>query len=193
MESNIVAGLISGLVVTLLVVVFKALWDSVITPWFENRVYKDIRIEGVWFSLYPSSAIFRQELIVLKRKGHEIEGTITCKNGEDEGEQYNVRGSFRNMLLPLIYESTDKEKSDRGTITLKCTRNGGRLSGKIAAYDSTDDSIENANIIWFRSKEDLSKNIEVLKARREEIMKLKEQQRLIEREEAKLENVEEKT
>ncbi|WP_434658806.1 hypothetical protein [Sulfurimonas sp. NW9] len=188
MESNIIAGLVSGLIVTLFIVVFKALWDSVITPWFENRVYKDIRVEGKWFSLYPASGHFRQEIIVLKRKGHDIVGTISCQNGTDEGEQYIVRGSFRNMLLPMTYESTDNAKSDRGTITLKCIKNGERLLGKIAAYDSIDDTITTTNVIWFRSKEELIKYIDTLKDKKEKIKKLRIEQKRINKEESVLEN-----
>ena len=189
MESNLIAGLVSGVIVTLLVVVFSKFWNSVIIPWFEDRVYKDIRIEGKWFVLYPSSPKQRQELVVLKRHGHAITGEMVCVSGYDEGEQYKLDGSFRNLLLPLMYESTDKQKSDRGTITLKCIMNGTRLSGKIAAYDSEDEDIVTANVLWFRSKEDLGKTIEKIKTHEERIMKISEERKRISKEESEIENI----
>jgi predicted small secreted protein len=155
MNANIIAGLFSGLLVTLLVVVFRAIWRDSLVPWFENRVYKDIRVEGTWFSLYPTVIGNRQETINLDRHGHEISGSFVCTTKHNDGEQYEVRGSFRNMILTLIYESRDSQKVDRGTITLKCIKNGERLSGKIAIYHDSTDTIDVNEIIWFRSKKDL--------------------------------------
>ncbi len=134
MQENIISGLVSGLTVTFLVLVFRQFWHTAIIPWFEERVYKDVQIEGKWFGLYPLSRDLRQDVIVLKRHGHTITGIITCTKGGDEGDEYSVCGSFRNLLLPLTYESTDKTKTDRGSITLKCVRDGERLKGEISFY-----------------------------------------------------------
>ncbi len=81
MSENLVAGLVSGLIVTLLVVLFRSLWRDTIVPWTEDRVYKDIRIEGTWYSLYPAflsgaHASERQEVISLDRHGHAVSGSI---------------------------------------------------------------------------------------------------------------------
>ena len=46
MTENIITGLVSGLVVILFVLVFRSFWNAVIVPWFEDRVYKDVKIEG---------------------------------------------------------------------------------------------------------------------------------------------------
>ena len=155
MYENLISGLVSGLVVTVFVVVFRTFWKSIIVPWFEERVYKDVKIEGKWFGLYPTSIDLRRDVIVLKRHGHYVSGTLTCTKGKDEGDEYSLCGSFRNLLLPLTYESTDREKTDRGTITLRAINNGEKLSGKIAYYHNSRDSISSTNIIWFRSKDEL--------------------------------------
>lgn len=192
MEDNLIAGLISGLVVTLLVVVFRNIWRTIITPWFEERVYKDIHIEGKWFSLYPTSVELRQEIIVLKRHGHAITGTLICSKGGDEGEEYDLCGSFRNLLLTLTYESTDKSKSDRGSLTLRCVRNGERLSGKIALYHTISDRVESGNILWFREKEDLESTVERIKKNKEKIRKLKKEKERIAKEEEEIEEKDDK-
>lgn len=188
MEENLVAGLISGLVVTIFVLAFRHFWNAVIVPWFEERVYKDVRIEGKWFGLYPSSSDLRQDAIVLKRHGHSITGKIICTHGGDEGDEYSVCGSFRNMILPLAYESTDKSKTDRGTITLQCIRNGERLKGKIALYHTFEDSIIAGNIIWFRSKEDLDKVVKRIKDHEAKMKELKEERKRIAKEESEIED-----
>lgn len=189
MQENLVAGLVSGLIVTFFVLVFRSFWYSVIIPWFEDRVYKDIRIEGKWFGLYPETYDLRQDVIVIKRRGHSVTGNMICTNGADEGEEYSICGSFRNLLLPLTYESTDKSKSDRGSITLKCVRNGERLSGKIALYQTLNDSIVAGNILWFRSKDDLDRTIEKINRNEEEMKDLKKEKERIEKEEAEIESI----
>ena len=55
MVENIVVGLVSGLFVSFLVLVIGKLWRAVIEPWIEERVYKDLHIEGKWYSLYVES------------------------------------------------------------------------------------------------------------------------------------------
>lgn len=188
MIENLVLGLISGLVTTLLIVVFKNFWDFVVIPWFEERVYKDIKIEGQWFSSYPDSVSpIRQEVISLKRRGHAINGEIVCTNGPDTGEKYHISGSFRNMMLPLTYESCDSTKSDRGAIALKATKNGKRLVGKIAMYNDITDVVATATIIWFRTNEDLKKYYLSIADRRQEIENLKSQAKEVE---DKLNNIE---
>ena len=152
MQENLIAGLVSGLVVTLFVVTFKKFWETVIIPWFEERVYKDVKIEGKWYGISPTAVNLEEDLIILKRHGHSITGTMLCVQGSDQGTEFNLTGSFRNMVLPLTYEENDKSKTDRGTITLKVINNGEEMLGKLAYYHNQKDSIETTNIHWFRSK-----------------------------------------
>lgn len=101
---------------------------------------------------------------------------MICKHGADEGEEYSLCGSFRNLLLPMTYESIDKNKSDRGTITLKSSHNGQRLVGEIAMYETRSDSIDTAQVIWFRNKDDLEKTVVYIKKNREKLKKIREKE-----------------
>ena len=140
MIDNLISGLVSGIIVVLLVLAFRAFWYNIIVPWFEERVYKDAKIEGKWFSLYPTTEEHRQETITLTRHGHAVTGTMVCTSGDDEGEQYQISGSFRNLILPLVYETQSKSKTDRGTITLKLIENAQKFRGKLAAYHTSMDA-----------------------------------------------------
>ncbi|QUX94421.1 hypothetical protein C0J08_02890 [Marinomonas sp. CT5] len=173
MFENVVAGLVSGVVVSILVLVIGRFWKAVVVPWFEERVYKDLHVEGKWYSLYVDTGDYRQEIISLKRHGHSISGHIICKTGADDGEEYSVCGSFRNLLLPLTYEAADKQKSDRGTITLMSTYNGERFVGEIAMYETNTDSIGTTKVIWFRSKVDLDRTLTYIKLHREQLDKIR--------------------
>ncbi len=177
MLENIVVGLVSGLVVSFIVLVVGKLWSNVVEPWFEERVYKDLHIEGRWYSLYVETLDFRQEVINLKRHGHRIEGTMLCKTGEDDGETYNICGTFKNLLLPLTYEAADRKKSDRGSITLISTYNGERFNGRGAFYNTKNDEVTTTPVIWFRSKKELELTIKYIKKHKEAMAEVKRMER----------------
>lgn len=44
----IVNGVIGGVVTSFLILVFSIVWKSNITPWVENLLYRDTKIEGIW-------------------------------------------------------------------------------------------------------------------------------------------------
>ena len=46
MLGNLIAGVVSGLFVTVSVFVFRIIWTSKMVPWFEERVYKDAKKEN---------------------------------------------------------------------------------------------------------------------------------------------------
>ena len=165
MSGEFVTGITSGIVTTILVFVFRSLWRSSVIPWFEERIYKDIKIEGDWFSFYPESSDERSEKVEITRRGHSIAGSMTCMTGGDKGEKYNLTGSFRNMILPLIYESADRNKSDRGAISLRATSNGQRMVGKISLYVDQSDQIASSTVVWFRSRTELDNYIKHIRSR----------------------------
>ena len=172
MIENFTIGITSGLVVTLFVVVFRNFWINVITPWIEDRVYKDAKIEGKWFVLAPNQDDLKQDVVTLKRHGHEVHGKLICTKGADEGEEYTLKGSFRNLILTLSYESANESQTDRGTFTLQCIRNAERFSGYLASYNTYRDRIEPVSMVWFRSKDDLEKFISKIIDRKDEIRQL---------------------
>ncbi len=104
-------------------------------------------------------------------------GTIVCTEGEDTGEEYRIAGSFRNLILPLIYESSDRSKTDRGALTLKLIRNAERFEGKLAVYNTEEDAIGDVDVIWFRSKDQLDAFAAELEKREEQTKRFRERMR----------------
>ena len=182
MQSNLIVGLISGLTVSFIVMFLGKIWRDIIEPWFEERVYKDMHIEGKWFSLYVSDIDLRTETVNLKRKGHSVTGTLMCNSGGDDGEEYTLTGSFRNLLLPLTYETSDKKKTDRGTITLMSSHNGERLVGKVAMYHTKLDEVSTAPVLWFRKKDDINEQIKYIKEHRETLQKIRKKEESVKEE-----------
>jgi len=189
MSSEFITGITSGIVTTIFVFTFRSVWHSSIIPWFEERIYKDIKIEGDWFSFYPEASDERSEKVEIARRGHAITGSMTCINGPDRGEKYILTGSFRNMILPLIYESANRNKSDRGALSLRITSNGQRMVGKISMYFDHSDQIISATVVWFRSKNELENYMKHIRSRSKRVEVMNQRKRHLESQIAKAEGI----
>lgn len=185
--TNVIVSVISGVGVSFILFILNRFWKNTISPWIENKVYKDLRIEGKWFGFYPGTIDYREDVINLKRNGHHIIGKLTCINGYEKGEEYIIKGSFKNLILSLTYETLDKKKTDRGTLTLMSKNNGDRLKGKIALYDNDEDIINVGNIIWFRNEKDLEKMVKLVKINKIILQKIKEQKQKLSKQEFEME------
>ncbi len=127
---NFVIGITSGLLTAVIVVLFRAFWVGVLIPWFEERVYKDAKIEGDWFGRTPGNEF----KFTLERAGHKITGRIHSLSGNDTGKEWVISGSFRNLILSAVYEPTDRQRLDRGSMTLMLRNDGFALAGRLAYY-----------------------------------------------------------
>ena len=140
--SNLSIGVVAGLVATFLSIVLRMSWVAIIVPWYEDRVYKDARIEGRWSAF----AKFDDEnsdkfTLSLRRQGHRVDGTMVCTEGFDKGREFLVNGTFRNLILTLTYSSIDDTTLDRGTLTLMLVENGDAFRGHVAYYDNIEHTV----------------------------------------------------
>lgn len=143
-------GIVSGLITTFLVVVMRELWLKVIQPWYEERVYKDAKIEGRWRTSYGS--IDSKEIVELQRTGHSISGKITVVEGADQGTVYDMRGTFNNLLLTGSYVPVNRSYLDRGSFTLMLVTNGERLEGHTSYYLDGKHTVVADRYVWDRER-----------------------------------------
>jgi hypothetical protein len=122
--------------------VFRQYWIKVISPWYENLLYKDARIEGTWKSTTDYNGYTETELWKFKQIGHHIDGTVIVLDGDDVGKSYIVKGIFKNLILTLTYFATDKSAVDRGTLNLMLINNGHTLSGYGTYYYDPEHTIK---------------------------------------------------
>ena len=146
---ELVIGVVSGLVASLVIFVLHAVYLSAIRPWMEDRVYKDARIEGRWCITYPGMPDV-EEQVTLKRTAHKVTGQINSSKGPDAGKIYDIEGTFRNLLLTLTYTSSDRSALDRGAFVLQLNDNGASFFGRSSYYYNEDHSIVDAECKWRR-------------------------------------------
>jgi hypothetical protein len=135
--SSVVSGIISGLIATFLAVVVRTFWIRAVVPWYEERVYRDAKIEGKWRShiTYSTSPEDWDEFIVeIARKSHHVESLLTCVDGANKGNVYKFSGTFGNLILTGSYASMDTARLARGTLTLRLIKDGQAMEGYAAVY-----------------------------------------------------------
>jgi len=138
---SLTIGIISGLITTLFIVILKSIFDKILIPWYEQRIYKDIKISGNWDAKYEDND-YGKEIITITQIAHHISGTIITTTGEDKGNIYHFEGIFKNLILTASYSSINQTSIDRGTITLKIEDNGNKLVGFCSLYDDDSQNIK---------------------------------------------------
>lgn len=91
----VLMGVIAGVVTSFLLLVFSVIWKANITPWIENLLFKDTKIEGVW------------------------NGILVPFIGIDEIDKRRVKIAFGIAERRLKRKSKRKESSNTGAETEK--------------------------------------------------------------------------
>jgi hypothetical protein len=147
-----VIGVVGGLVATAITVFIDKVWKRLIVPWYEERVYQDARIGGVWKAEFHNQGEIEEERIDITTKGHQVSGTITITKGKNEGKVYLFNGNFRNLILVATYHSRKDYELDRGSFALLLRKNGTLLEGQCIYFSDKSNSINNTQYIWQRGK-----------------------------------------
>jgi len=119
MLPHLIAGLLGGVLASIIVVVFALWWQKGFVPWVENRLYKGPRIEGIWQSeIIRSDATF-SEHTVLKQFGYRVTGEqVYSKDRYGRSHTYSLEGEFRERTLALIFHETGPSRVDSGAFVL---------------------------------------------------------------------------
>ena len=143
----IVGGVIGALIATFLMLVGGKYWKEIIVPWYEDKIYKDIRIAGDWKTLGDEDGIKFNENAKIQQKAHCISGEIIYKT-ESEVNEYEFEGEFKNLILTARYWVKGESNLDRGTFTLMLRNNGRMLKGFYAWYLDDRNGVVSGSYEW---------------------------------------------
>jgi hypothetical protein len=118
-QIGVLAGLVSGLLTSVITLVLGTYWTGSLRPWIEDLVYRGARIEGTWKCEVVVRGEKRHQLVLIRQRAHRIQGTITY--AEDTlgcSHTYAVHGHFFNNVLTALAEEMGKARVDRGALML---------------------------------------------------------------------------
>lgn len=155
MSDPLLVGVVSGLVATGIfsfsVFFLSVVWRKIIEPWWENKLYKDARIDGEWLTKLEAKKTENDvEVVSIIQVGHAINGDIACTQGPDEGKKYKFKGTFRNQILTGHYWNTKKTSIDSGSFSLRLENDGARLKGYTSYYHDETHNIIAREYTWVR-------------------------------------------
>ena len=155
--SDLFVGVVAGLVATFFVVVFSAMWKNAIEPWYEERIYKGVRIEGRWIARCRMGEEEQESIWNIAQTAHKIRVQGTTTLGLNTGKHYEALGEIRNLVLTVTYREISQYTLDRGCVVLKLTRDGREMHGYIVHEDNHQGEIAVTTYILYRDKENQAK------------------------------------
>jgi hypothetical protein len=145
------SGLVSGLLVSLLGLLFRSWWLKVVEPWYEDKLYQNIKIEGKWAvtGTYEDSGT-EDFMIELFRVGHSVSGLAVCSSGVDKGQKFQITGILKNNVLLANWSNTDSHRIQSGTLCLSVEGDGDKLKGINCYLNTETGAICQTEQIWRR-------------------------------------------
>nr|WP_298167025.1 hypothetical protein [uncultured Pseudomonas sp.] len=113
-------GIASSLVATAIFICISEAFRKILIPWFSDKVYRGVRIDGEWSS-EEGDANFN-----LKQWGDKISGIYS--HGEPgDVTTYNVVGTIKNMYFMAFTEPVSYKVIDAGSLLMHVEYRGGKL------------------------------------------------------------------
>jgi hypothetical protein len=149
---NLALGVVSGLVTSVIVLVFVAYWSSVVVPFWRELLYKGVRLDRhKWQILLPNRTLDAEATMdaeaTIKQVGLKVTGIIAW-HANDTIVTSSLEGQFCDLILSATYERLGVPSMDRGTLTLMSKHDNQVLQGKYAWYDESKNEIISGDYEW---------------------------------------------
>lgn len=150
---GVTSGIVSGLLVSVVVLVFRHYWQESIVPWFEDRVYKGTHLAGVWrTTIFDDGREVGTEQATLQQRAHRVHGTINYpEDVEGRSHTYSVDGEFRDRALTLILREVGESHQDLGAIVLDFKPGGTEPTMEGLGVWAVDGDIKAYQYRWVRT------------------------------------------
>ena len=153
MESNIILGIVSGILTSLLIYIIIIIFNKIIIPWYQKMIYIGIDISGEWVNTHTTpSGTVTNEILYIKQKASKIECVCTKhkkrKNGKEEFSTLKFSGEIEDSIIALIGKNIRKDILGKNTLLLKVVNGGKRLEGYASWFSVTKSDIDYHSIFY---------------------------------------------
>ena len=118
---SLIIGIVSSLVATAAFIAMSEFFRRVVLPWYEDKIYRGVRIDGEWRLKSMGGKVFGAQddksvsSFTLHQKGEKITGEYMHKGDDDEKpEVYLVVGFIRDGYLSVLTEPKSRRSIDAG-------------------------------------------------------------------------------
>jgi len=147
-----------------LTLIIAVLWQRGIIPFFENLIYKGIRVEGNW-TISQSNvtadgsgiSIERTTVIEIKQKANKLSGTATSIQTKENNTKdcifYTVEGEVKDRFVTLFLKCRKKNRMAYSIFLLEIVSDGSIMKGYRTFYGLKREKINSIYCDLLRSLE----------------------------------------
>lgn len=157
---TVLVGVLSSLVATFIFLHLSWLVKTILIPWYEDRIYRGVRINGHW-TIQELAGIDAEQLdevgtkatIDIKQNGDQVTGLYSHSNiKSDDVATYKFKGEIRNSYLSATSWPIADDHIDAGAYVLRVFSHGGLRMKGVVTYISND-GIVNSCTVEFKKKD----------------------------------------
>lgn len=130
---QIIVGLASGLLSSLIVFLSATFVNDSIVPWFQRRFYRGLSVSGIWRGDRKDGDRNYGFAIEIRQSGYALSGTFNAVNTNADGTQtnklYGVVGTIVNNCVFLNYEPMSSRIYGGGSFVFQIYSAGRELRG----------------------------------------------------------------
>ena len=153
---NICLSVFAGILTYILIEILKKIFDKIIIPWYQDKIYRGFEISGVWTENHNYENMITQESeIYIFQNAHNISGKISLVKKADEGQilgvkNFEFKGEFYNNFLNITCWNADKRQIGTHNYLMKVERDGKEMDGYKTYFDIGFRQIRTKEIFWSR-------------------------------------------
>ncbi len=134
---SLLTGIFSGLITTVLSVVFYKFYLKIIKPWYTDLLYKGIRLDGKWFGGVNKGTAEIKNTLNLIQKGSDICGTLFAETihvgfpDKNYSNEYLIQGHIKNNIVLMTYEALSQQRTGVGVFVFSIKNGGREMKGEV--------------------------------------------------------------
>lgn len=146
LAATIFIGVLSGVIASVLFFALGRIYQKILVPWFEERIYKGINVEGVWQLEHIDYTHHRRITLELTQHAQKLSGTsIHIATSEtatgDRLRRYRINGRIQDRFLLLSGEPSDSSRIGAVTFLLEVVGDGQVMEGFSTAYSTVTSQV----------------------------------------------------
>lgn len=158
--TNIVIGVISGILSTATIYFAAVIFNASVLPWLRGLIYKGVNVTGTW---YCHDRTMTQEITLnLVQNAHAITGSASFIG--DTGEHlrrhpeyetlrtFSVTGEIQDRFIYLTLRNSDAQRLGVNTYLLEVKGDGRRLDGVFTFYSVSHSHISHSYQTLYKDK-----------------------------------------
>jgi hypothetical protein len=158
--SDMVLGIVSGIVTGMLIYSFSILWKRILVPWYEERVYRGLDISGEWNVKHPHPDEADMQwaqagVLTLRQTAHRLTGTMTLTpkdTNSNETRTFLFSGEISDRFIWAWMSHSERSRLGYAVALLEVVGDGRSLKGRQVHYDVLNDVIDTAPTEYTRQR-----------------------------------------